>query len=92
MPRRYHGAVARMICALRATTYLWEATLVLMVWYLVFMVLGDVAAYFIGLAVEYEWGSQVSLVVFLVLYFASLWSAYLLAVWVTKPRTVPKPA
>jgi hypothetical protein len=65
--------------------------MVLMVWYLIFMVLGDVAAYLIGLAVEWEWGSQVSLVVFLALYFISLWVAYVLSVWVTKPKVAPRP-
>jgi len=50
------------------------------------MIGGDVAAYFLGLLVEYEWGTHVSLIVFLVLYFFSLWVAWMLAVWVTRPR------
>jgi hypothetical protein len=37
------------------------------------MAAGDVAAYLLGSAVEYEWGSQVSLIVFLALYFLFLW-------------------
>ena len=41
----------------------------LIVYYVVFMIVGDFAAYFLGLFTEYEWGSQVSLIVFLVLYF-----------------------
>jgi hypothetical protein len=49
---------------------------------------GDVAAYILGSAVEYEWGSQVSLIVFLALYFAFLRVAWVLAVWITKPKTV----
>jgi membrane protein implicated in regulation of membrane protease activity len=57
----------------------------LIVYYLVFMAVGDLAAYFIGLSVEYEWGSQVSLIVFLALYFLFLWIAWVLAVWMTKP-------
>lgn len=58
----------------------------LIVYYLIFMIAGDFAAYFLGLLVEYEWGSYASLVVFLVLYFLFLWVSWLLAVWVTKPR------
>jgi hypothetical protein len=61
--------------------------MILMAWYVLFMVIGDVITYFIGLAVEYEWGSQVSLIVFLSLYFFFLWVAYVLAVWVTAPKT-----
>ena len=50
--------------------------------YLGFMAAGDVAAYLLGSTVEYEWGSQVSLIVFLALYFLFLWIAWVLAVWV----------
>ena len=57
----------------------------LILYYVVFMIGGDVAAYFLGLLVEYEWGTHVSLIVFLVLYFFSLWVAWMLAVWVTRP-------
>ena len=61
----------------------------LIAYYLAFMIVGDLAAYFIGLSVEYEWGPHVSLIVFvfLFLYFIFLWIAWLLAVRVTKPRT-----
>jgi hypothetical protein len=45
----------------------------LIVYYLIFMIAGDFAAYFLGLLVEYEWGSYASLIVFLVLYFLFLW-------------------
>ena len=58
----------------------------LFLYYVVFMIGGDIAAYFLGLLVEYEWGTHVSLIVFLVLYFFSLWVAWILAVWVTRPR------
>ena len=37
----------------------------LIFYYLGFMAVGDVAAYILGSAVEYEWGAQVSLIVFL---------------------------
>ena len=47
----------------------------LIVYYLIFMIAGDFAAYFLGLLVEYEWGSYASLIVFLVLYFLFLWLA-----------------
>ena len=58
----------------------------LILYYVAFMIGGDIAAYFLGLLVEYEWGTHVSLIVFLVLYFFSLWVAWILAVWVTRPR------
>ena len=32
----------------------------LIVYYVVFMIVGDFAAYFLGLFTEYQWGSQVS--------------------------------
>jgi membrane protein implicated in regulation of membrane protease activity len=60
-----------------------EGIVTLIVYYVVFMVIGDFAAYFLGLFTEYEWGSQVSLIVFLALYFAFLW----VAVHFTKPKT-----
>ncbi len=60
--------------------------MLLIVYYVVFMVLGDIAAYFIGLFIEYEWGSQVSLIAFLGLYFTSLWLAWVLSVHMTKPK------
>jgi hypothetical protein len=49
------------------------------------IVAGDLAAYLIGLVTEREFGGQVSLIVFLVLYFLFLWVAWVLAVWITKP-------
>jgi membrane protein implicated in regulation of membrane protease activity len=58
----------------------------LIVYYVIFMIAGDLAAYFIGLLVEYEWGSHVSLIVFLALYFLFLWVAWVIAVRLTKPR------
>ena len=61
--------------------------MILILWYLLFMVAGDIAAYVIGRFVEYEWGSYVSLIVFLGLYFLSLWIAWILSVWVTAPKT-----
>ena len=49
-----------------------EGIVRLIVYYVVFMIVGDFAAYFLGLFTEYEWGSQVSLIVFLALYFLSV--------------------
>ena len=37
-------------------------------------------------------GSYVSLIVFLALYFLSLWVAWLLSLWMTKPRVATQGA
>jgi hypothetical protein len=58
----------------------------LLLWYVGFVLSGDVLAYLIGRLVEYEWGSNASLVVFLTLYFLILWVSWVLAVWITEPR------
>src|ERR1700719_3889890 len=63
----------------------------LIVYYVVFMIAGDIAAYLIGLVTEREFGSHVSLIVFLTLYFLFLWIAWLLAVWFTAPKDVHRP-
>lgn len=60
--------------------------MMLIVWYVLFMLLGDVVAYFLGMGVEYEFGKQASLIAFLVLYFVALWVAWVLAVYMTKPK------
>ena len=70
-----------------AMPYFVEGIVTLIVYYVVFMIVGDFAAYFLGLFTEYEWGSQVSLIVFLALYFLFLWVSWVLAVRVTKPKT-----
>jgi hypothetical protein len=62
-----------------------EFIVLLIAYYVVFMIAGDLAAYAIGWVTEFEFGGQVSLIVFLALYFASLWTAWVLAVWMTKP-------
>jgi len=56
----------------------------LILYYLAFMIGGAFAAYLLGLLVEYEWGTHVSLIVFLAVYFFSLWVAWILAVRVTR--------
>jgi hypothetical protein len=48
--------------------FLAEGIVSLIVYYVVFMIIGDFAAYFLGLFTEYEWGSQASLIVFLALF------------------------
>ena len=58
----------------------------LILYYVAFMIGGDLVAYLLGVLVEYEWGKHVSLIVFLALYFFSLWVAWMLAVRVTTPR------
>ena len=58
----------------------------LIVWYVVFMIVGDLAACLIGLGVEPRFGSHASLVTFLVLYFMFLWVSWVLAVRVTARR------
>ena len=58
----------------------------LIVYYVVFMIVGDLCAYLIGLVTEGTFGSQASLIVFLTLYFLFLWISWLLAVWVTEPK------
>jgi cation transporter-like permease len=65
-----------------------RAVVQLIVYYVVFMIAGDIAAYLLGLIVEREFGSQVSLIVFLTLYFLFLWVSWLLAVWMTEPKRV----
>jgi hypothetical protein len=60
----------------------------LIVYYVVFMIAGDIASYLIGLVAEREFGSHVSLIVFLTLYFLFLWISWLLAVWMTEPKHV----
>lgn len=60
--------------------------MLLIVYYVVFMIAGDLAAYVIGLLTEREFGSQVSLIAFLALYFLFLWVSWLLAVWMTEPK------
>jgi uncharacterized membrane protein len=83
--------------ALADLTGMWLASVLegivsLIVYYVAFMVVGDLAAYFLGLFTEYEWGSQVSLIVFLALYFLFLWVSWVLAVRVTRPKSAEQQA
>jgi len=63
-----------------------EFIVLLIAYYVVFMIVGDLAAYAIGLVTEIEFGGYVSLIVFLALYFLFLWIAWIVAVWLTKPK------
>ena len=60
--------------------------MVLIIWYLALVAGGDLLAYFAGLLVEYEWGSYPSMIVFLAIYFVTLWLAWVIAVWLTEPK------
>jgi hypothetical protein len=63
----------------------------LLIVYIGLVIVGDIADYLIGLAVERYWPSA-SLPVFLALYFLFLWVAWVIAVKVTAPRTPAAPA
>ena len=58
----------------------------LLIIYIGLVLLGDMADYLISLTVERMWGSQMSLIVFLALYFVILWAAWIAAVKITEPR------
>jgi hypothetical protein len=75
-----------------ATKFGSGAVMRLIVYYVVFMILGDLAAYLIGLVTERLFGGQVSLIVFLAIYFLFLWVAWVLAVWLTQPKQEPQAA
>jgi len=67
----------------------------LIIYYVIFMVRCDLAAYLTGLITEREFGSQASLIVFLALYFLGFWISWILAVRITEPKalsTSEKPA
>ena len=60
----------------------------LIIWFLALVAAGDVLAYLVGLFVEYQWGGYTSLVVFLAMYFITLWVACRIAVWLTTPKAI----
>lgn len=53
--------------------------------YVVFVLIGDVASYLIGRSVE-SWSEPASLPTFLFCFFAVFWIAWRLAVKITEPR------
>ena len=60
----------------------------LIIYFIAITLAANVATYFIGLLVEHWLGSAVSLIVFLTLYFLSIWMAWVLAVRLTVPKLV----
>ena len=62
--------------------------MLLIIWFLALVAAGDVLSYLVGLFVEYEWGSHLSLIVFLAMYFITLWVAWRLAVRLTTPKLI----
>jgi len=60
--------------------------MLLIIWYVGFVLIGDVLAYFVGRFTEYEWGDNPSMIVFLALYFLVLWIAWPMAVRLTAPK------
>jgi len=60
----------------------------LIVYFVAIMLVLNVATVLLGFAVEKLFGPAVSLVVFLSLYFAALWGAWVASVWLTEPKVV----
>ena len=57
--------------------------MLLITWYLALVAAGNLLAYLAGL-VEHQWGQYPSLVVFLAIYFVTLWVAWVIAVRLTQ--------
>jgi hypothetical protein len=66
--------------------------MLLIVYYIAIMLILNIATVLIGFAVESLWGSVASLVVFLSLYFSTLWASWKISVWLTQPKISPAPA
>jgi len=60
----------------------------LIIYYIGIMLILNVATVFMGFVIEKLFGSIASLVVFLSLYFVALWAAWVISVWLTKPKAV----
>jgi hypothetical protein len=54
--------------------------------YVVFVLIGEFVAYLVGRSVEH-WSETASLPVFLGCFFLVFWIAWVLAVWLTKPKS-----
>jgi hypothetical protein len=52
--------------------------------YVVLMLIGDLLDVAIGAAVSKTWNDTISLPVFLACYFATLWIAWVMAVWIAE--------
>lgn len=57
----------------------------LIVTYAALAVAGNVAIYFVGLAIEQTWPAA-SLPLYLLMFFAVLWASWIVAVKITEPR------
>ena len=60
--------------------------MVLIIWYVALVAIGDVGAYFVGRFTEFEWGDNPSMIVFLAMYFLVLWIAWPIAVRLSAPK------
>ena len=60
----------------------------LIIYFVAIMLVLNVATVLLGFAVENMFGPVASLVVFLSLYFATLWAAWIASVWLTEPKVV----
>jgi hypothetical protein len=58
----------------------------LIAFYIAFVLIGDAIAYIVGRTVEH-WSATTSLPVFLACFFLVFWLAWVLAVWMTKPKS-----
>jgi uncharacterized membrane protein len=59
----------------------------LIAFYIVFVLIGDLIAYFVGRTMEQFATQSLSLTVFLACFFVVFWVAWVLAVRVTKPKS-----
>ena len=59
--------------------------MILLAYYTVFVILGTSAAAFIGVWLD-SVSQIISLTVFFILFFGLLWAAWVLAVWLTRPK------
>jgi hypothetical protein len=67
---------------------LWlRVTMVLLIWYVGLVAMGDAFAYLIGRFAEYAGaGSNTSMIIFLAIYFLTLWVAWVIAVRLTESK------
>ena len=64
--------------------------MLLIIYYITILLILNVATVLIGFAVENLWGSIASLVVFLSLYFSTLWAAWKISVMLTHPKILAR--
>jgi hypothetical protein len=90
MRRRLPRRTTRLCYAIQQrSTLAWGCLMVLIIWYVGLVAIGDGLAYLIGRVVEYSGaGSYTSMITFLALYFLTLWVAWVLAVRLTEPKKI----